>query len=181
MTYIYHDKLESERLVTRFLTPEDVAIWAEFFRDRESIEFLPAFNVTSEEERSRFWVEKQLKRYAAETFGLQALISKQSGEFVGQCGLLIQELDGVTEVEVGYHILKNYRGQAYAPEAARLFINYAFDNRLTDSVVSIIHEKNEKSKKVAGKNGLVLEKTSKWAGLDACIYRVSREKWYSAP
>jgi RimJ/RimL family protein N-acetyltransferase len=173
-TYIYQDNLESERLLTRKLTSNDIEIWSDFFKDKDAIEFLPDPGFNSSEERSKHWIEKQLNRYSENLFGLQALIDKKTNEFIGQCGLLKQTVDGKTEIEVGYHIFKKYWGQGYAPEAAKLFIDYAFQNNLTDSVISIINTNNIKSQKVANKNGLLKEKQSIWSGLDIFIYRIHK-------
>ena len=170
--YKYQDQLESDRLVTRYLTSDDIQNWSEFFADKESVEFFPDPGTTSNYERSQQWIEKQLKRYADNRYGLQALNDKQTGAFIGQCGLLAQTVDGIEEVEVGYHIFKRFRGKGYAPEAARLFIDYAFNNELTESVISIIHVENLKSQRVAEKNGLTQEKETAWSGLQVYIYRI---------
>src|SRR5690606_2168803 len=134
--------------------------------DKEAIEFLPNPGNASVEERAKFWIDKQLKRYADNEFGLQALIDKKTKRFVGQCGLLKQTVDEQSEIEVGYHIFKKYWGQGYAPEAARLFIDYAFQNNITNSVISIISVNNLKSQRVADKNALIREKQSTWSGLE---------------
>ncbi|MDQ3072321.1 MAG: GNAT family N-acetyltransferase [Bacteroidota bacterium] len=120
-------------------------------------------------------ISKQLDRYADQRFGLQAIIDKKSNTFIGQCGLLAQEVDGRSEIEVGYHVFKKYWGQGYAPEAARLFITYAFKNNLADSVISIIDVENIRSQKVAEKNGLKVDKQIKWVnGEDAYIFRIKK-------
>jgi RimJ/RimL family protein N-acetyltransferase len=119
-------------------------------------------------------MDKQLNRYAKNLFGLQALIDKRTNEFIGQCGLLLQEVDGRQEVEVGYHILRKHWGKGYAPEAARLFIDFAFEKNLSNSVISIINSKNIKSQRVAQKNGLIKENQTSWRNMDVFIYRVQR-------
>ena len=177
----YQDNLMSERLLTRFLTLEDIFTWAEFFNDKEGAEFFPTFNLSSSREKATYWIQKQLNRYKENSFGLQALIEKKTNVFVGQCGLIKQEVDGQVEIEVGYHILKRFRGQGYAPEAAKLFIDYAFNNDLTDSVISIIDIQNIKSQIVADKNGLKREKQTKWSDMDVFIYRIRLENRKDSP
>ncbi len=174
--YTYEDNLQSPRLITRKLTENDIILWTDFFKDKEAIQFFPAF-ADSDEERSKHWIERQLTRYEENRFGLQALIDKDTKKFIGQCGLLTQEVDGKTEIEVGYHIFKKYWGQGFAPEAARLFIEFAFKNNLTESVISIIHVENIKSQRVADKNGLIREKPTNWLDLDVYIYRIKKENW----
>jgi len=171
--YIYQDNLESDRLQTRFLTAADIEAWSEFFKDKETIKlFRPALLIPGQNHAEN-WINGQIKRYADKRFGLQALIDKSTHEFIGQCGLLAQEIDGKTEIEVGYHVFKKYWGQGYAPEAARLFIDYAFANNITSSLVSIIDIRNNKSQRVAGKNGLKKDKETTWNGIQVYIYRIN--------
>ncbi len=177
MKYIYEDNLETERLITRKLNELDIPAWAEFFKDKEAVQFFPDFGLTSENERAKHWVEKQLNRYRDQRFGLQALIDKRTNNFVGQCGLLTQEVDGKIETEVGYHIFKKYWGQGFAPEAAKLFIDHAFKNNLSDSVISIIDRKNIKSQRVADKNGLKRDGETEWSDLEVYIYRIHKHEW----
>ena len=172
--YIYNDHLESERLITRFLTSEDMFVWTDFLKDKEAVEFLLTYGIDTLEERAKYWIDKQLNRYKENKFGLQALLDKNSNALIGQCGLIKQEVDGQIEIEVSYHVIKKYWGQGYAPEAARVFIDYAFENNLTDSVISIIDIRNIKSQKVAIKNGLKREKQTRWMDLDVFIYRIMK-------
>ncbi len=175
---MYQDNLESKRIITRKLTNEDASLWAEFFADKESVEYFPPSGLSTNLEQATNWVNKQLDRYATNRFGLQVLIDKQTNQFVGQCGLLMQEVDGVIELEVGYHVFKKYRGQGYAPEAAKLFIDYAFKNNLADSVISIIDIRNIRSQRVAEKNNLIKQKQTKWSDLDVYIYRINKSVKY---
>ena len=177
-TYHYQDQLESARLRTRFIVPEDINIWIEFFHEPEAIELFPNYGLNTLEERVQHWINKQLTRYAENRYGLQMMLDKQTGEVIGQCGLLLQEVDGFPELEVGYHMLKKHWGKGYAPEAARLFLSYAFEHGLADSVISMIDVRNDKSMRVAEKNGLRREKQTTWNGLDMYIYRTDPKSFY---
>ena len=175
--YIYEDNLETARLRTRFLTIDDVEAWKVFFSDKDAIEFFPSFGITNAEEQPKGWIQRQLDRYASKRYGLQALIDKKTGAFIGQCGLLMQEVDGEKELEVGYHVFRQYWGSGYAPEAARMFIDYGFRNNQAESIVSIIHVNNIRSQRVADKNGLKRGKKTTWSDIDVYIYRVHKEDW----
>lgn len=175
--YKYQEPLETERLRTRKLTEDDILIWSEFFSDKEAVEFIPFDDASSNTKRAKNWIDKQLSRYTTNRLGLQALIHKNTNQLLGQCGLLLQNVDGKKEIEVSYHILKKYWGNGYAPEAAKRFIDYAFENNLTTSVISIIHTDNIRSLRVAKKNGLKREKKTVWAELDVYIYRIIKEDW----
>jgi [ribosomal protein S5]-alanine N-acetyltransferase len=144
------------------------------------VALFPDFGLKTEEARARHWIEKQLGRYAANTLGHQALIHKETGAFIGQSGLLLQEVDGRQEIEVGYHIFMKYWGQGYAPEAARAFMAYGFEQEGVDSIISIIDTRNTNSQRVAEKNGLQREKETSWSGLQVYVYRIHKADWLSS-
>jgi RimJ/RimL family protein N-acetyltransferase len=85
------------------------------------------------------------------------------------CGLLIQTVDGIEEVEIGYSVMPAFRNKGYATEAAIKCKEYAFENNLRDSLISIIAVKNLESQKVALKNNMQLEKTTMYR-VTWCIY-----------
>lgn len=175
--YSYKENLESNRLITRFLKPRDTSVWADFYADKDAVAFFPSFGLKTNLERAKHMIDKQLLRYSNNRFGHQALIEKETNNFIGVCGLLTQEVDNIVEIEVGYHIFKKYWGKGFAPEAAKLFIDYAFENDLTNSVISVIDIGNIKSQKVAEKNGLTREKQTKYSdGEDVYIYRITNNK-----
>jgi [ribosomal protein S5]-alanine N-acetyltransferase len=171
----YHDQLQSERLPTRFLTRHDIAAWTAFFNDADAIQYFPALTQPSNVAKATWWIERQLTRYRENRPGLQALVHRHTRASIGQCGLLLQEVDGTLEVEVGYDIFRKYWGQGYAPEAARLFIDYAFQHHLSDSIIAIIHTHNTKAQRVAEKIGLQREKQTCWADVDVYIYRIEKK------
>lgn len=175
--YSYKDGLESQRLRTRFLTLDHVPAWAEFFMDPAAVEFLGTHIKETYEESARVWIDRQMNRYKEGLYGLQALHNKDTDEFMGLCGLIMQDVDGKMQLEVGYHILSKHWGKGYAPEAARLFINYAFDELKADTVISIIVAGNTKSERVAQKNGLRQEKRIEWKGYDVNLFRMNRDNW----
>jgi RimJ/RimL family protein N-acetyltransferase len=102
------------------------------------------------------------------------LIDKHSNEFIGQCGLLIQTVDGVEELEIGYSIMPNHRKKGYALEAAKKCSVFAFENNFRDSLISIIHVDNVDSAKVALANGMHLEKTTNSNGDLVNIFRINK-------
>jgi RimJ/RimL family protein N-acetyltransferase len=173
-TYKYEDQLTSSRLITRKLTLEDIPLWAEFLKDHDSTRFLLITDDKTPLEHATDWVTKQLLRYEEHRYGHQALIHKETGEFIGQCGLLLQDINGEMMIEVGYHIFEKYRGQGYAPEAAKLFIDYAFKNDLATEIVSVIVPENRNSQRVDEKNGLTRIKLIQWHGHDVYIYKIER-------
>ncbi len=172
--YQYEDKLESERLITRMLHIDDIKAWEVFFESPEATAYIPKYNSTDKKVKARGMIEKQLLRYETKRYGLQVLTDKKTNQFVGICGLLLQDIEGHEQIEIGYHLFKQFWGKGYATEAAKLFKHYAFSNNLCDSVISIIDIHNIRSQKVAMNNGMTREKQLHWAEHDIYIYRVNK-------
>lgn len=172
----YLDKKETERLFIRPLTLGDIELWTPFFTHPNSIKYFPKFLSGNPEIDATSWIQKQLDRYTDGRHGLMALIEKSTGDFVGQCGLLTQEIDGKTEIEIGYSLLPQFEGKGYATEAAQLFKKYAFEKNTIDSVVSIIDIGNIPSQNVAMRNGMTKGKMVKdYFGIDVFIFRTNKE------
>lgn len=170
--YKYEPGLVSDRLRTRFLVSEDKYWWADFFKSAEATRFLAFYIEGSFEDRAQHMIDKQISRYEENRFGLQVLIEKSNGHAVGLCGLLVQEVEGITEVEIGYHLLPAYWKKGFATEAAILFKNYAFQHKLADSVISLIDINNFPSQAVATRNGMVREQQIRYVEKDIFVYRI---------
>jgi len=175
---LYKDNLETPRLITRFVTQDDVAAWLEYCSDPVATEFTGLSDETPEQ-MAQDVIDITQIRYEEGRLGLQALISKETGEMIGKCGLLIQhEVNGNTELEIGYHLIRRYWGKGYATEAAQMFRDYAFENDMADSVVSIIDPLNIASQKVALRNGMKLvDKEATFRDNIYYLYRITKEEW----
>jgi RimJ/RimL family protein N-acetyltransferase len=171
---MYLNGSETNRLFIRKLENSDIPIWETFFENNNSLPYLGLDLTLSYKEQSKDWIEHQLWRYENNKFGHHALINKQTNKFIGQCGLLTQEIDKKTEIEIGYHILPEYWGNGYATEAAQKFRDFAFENDVSKSLISIIDIGNIASQKVAEKNGMTNTKQVKLYGLDVFIYRINK-------
>jgi len=171
---MYLDGAETERLKIRQLIMSDVDTWALFFNNNPSLDYLGLDLSLDSDTQAKDWIERQLWRYENGKFGHHALIEKSTNRFIGQCGLLTQELDGLEVIEIGYHILPEFWGKGYATEAAQLFRNFAFENKICQSLVSIIDVRNKASQRVAEKNGMLKGPQVKYYDLDVFIYRINK-------
>lgn len=167
------DRLQSARLTTRYVTLADAEPWLEYCNDPIAIEFTN-IQGKSPEELVQVFIDFTLKRYEEQRGGLQALIEKETGAFVGMCGLFPQEVNGEEMIEVGYHLLRRYWGEGYATEAAQLFRDWGFENGVADTIVSIIHPDNIRSKQVALRNGMRL--IEEGGGIQGRAMRLVRDK-----
>ncbi|BAO54746.1 GNAT family N-acetyltransferase [Nonlabens marinus] len=162
MKYLMNGQ-ETERLRFRLLEPSDYDSWFPFFADQDIYRFLFLDFKKSEDELCQFWMDKVFARYAEDRGGMNVIEDKHTGDFIGQCGLLVQHMDGDARLEVGYSLLPNHRGKGYALEAAQFARNYAFakayDKDFDNLIVSMIHVDNEPSIKVAKNNQMKWLKT----------------------
>jgi RimJ/RimL family protein N-acetyltransferase len=174
---MYHQvnlsELATERLYFRHLTLEDGPLMAEFFGSEEAIRFYPDIEVNDPREPER-WITRQMGRYKDWGAGLFGLFRKEDDAYIGQCGILFQEVDGKTEVEVGYNLLPRYWGNGYATEAAVSCKEYIFRHNISPSVVSIIDIGNVNSQRVAMRNGMVRDKQAEFKGLQVYVYRIQK-------
>ena len=124
------------------------------------------------EDFCRLWFDKVFERYQNNTGGHNVLVNKNTMERVGMCGLLIQEVDGIQELEIGYSIHPKFWKQGYATEAANECRKFAFENDFSESLISIVHKENVASIEVAKNNGMQMEKTTIYKGIPVLIFRV---------
>jgi RimJ/RimL family protein N-acetyltransferase len=166
--------LETPRLLLRRYTLEDVDALSEVICDHENMRFFPK---RFEREDAVEWIEKNLRRYAEEGVGGWALIVKDRnarGEFGGYCGLAYREVDGARELEVGYALARHCQGRGIATEGARACMDYAFQTLGVERVISLIRAENTPSRRVAERNGMVVEKETQWAEQPHLVYVAGR-------
>ena len=106
------------------------------------------------DEEAHAWLGRQQERYRTDGFGLWAVVQKESGAMIGQCGLTMQDVNGRQLLEIGYLFEKAHWHRGYATEAAAACKAYAFDVLHADSVCSIIRDTNIASQNVARRNGM---------------------------
>ena len=176
MNYI----IETERLKLHELTLDDTDKLALVLSDPQSMKFYP--HPFSREEVEH-WIKWNIENYKKYGFGLWAVIEKESGEFIGDCGITMQQVDlGFTNQnpkngrvkalseacldrpyddlfhEIGYHLRKEYRGKGYATEAARACSDFA-KSRGVKQIISYMKSDNLPSRHVAERNGMTFVKS----------------------
>ena len=145
--------LETERLLLREMTQDDLPALQGILQDEET---MYAYNGAFDEAETQAWLDRQLSRYAQYGFGLWAVVLKESGGMIGQCGLTMQPWRGDEVLEVGYLFNRAFWHHGYATEAARGCMEYAFDLLGAREVCSIIRETNLPSRRVAERNGMTV-------------------------
>lgn len=114
------------------------------------------------------WIRWNEDNYARDGFGLWVL-EDEAGTFVGDCGLTWQTVAGVTDLELGYHVLPHHQGHGVATRAATACRELAHSRGIR-RLTAIIHPDNLASQRVALKVGLTLEQETERDGQPIRIY-----------
>lgn len=167
--------LETNRLQLRELTAEDFTAWHEILSDPETMQHYPQ---PFDEAHTKRWIEWNLKNYKEYGFGLWAVILKETGEFIGDCGMTIQDIDGELLPEIGYHIHKRYWRKGFGSEAARAVRDWAFQNTDYNCLYSYMKYTNVGSYSTAIANGM--KKVKEYPDEKNTIsyaYAITRDEW----
>lgn len=140
----------TDRLQFREMTNADLENMTALLGDPEVMRFYPA---PKSQEEAASWIQWNLKNYAEHGYGLW-IIETPEGEFIGDCGLTWQQVDGTPKLEVGYHVRSDLQGQGFATEAATACRDYAREHIEATELVAIIHPDNRASERVVEKLGM---------------------------
>jgi [ribosomal protein S5]-alanine N-acetyltransferase len=164
--------LETPRIILREFSPDDIDALFVVLSDAETMRFYPLpYDRTGVEA----WITRNLNRCAKDGHGLWALILKETGELIGDCGLTIQEVDGTNQVEIGYHLRRDHWGKGLATEAACACRDFAFARLSVNHVISLIRPENAPSRRVAERVGMQLWKEIMWRDLLHLVYKIDRK------
>lgn len=152
--------LETERLILREFTVEDVDHLVELDSDPEVVHF-----ITGGEPTSREYVETELipayLDYHRRTpgFGFWAVIEKSSGEFLGWFHFRPGEGHPPDEPELGYRLRRAAWGHGYAVEGSRALIDKGFTDLGVRRVLAETMAVHTASRRVMEKSGMRLLRT----------------------
>ncbi len=171
--------LETKRLLLRHLVPGDLNDLFALYSDREVTRYIPDAPRTYDQAREELeWHQYGHPRHPE--LGLWATIHKETGHFIGRCGLLPWMLDGRFEVEAAYLVAKAYWGQGLGTEAAQALLVYGFEHLGLPRLVCLIEPGNRVSVRVAEKIGMTLEKKAADDRGPFLLYSISREGRYAS-
>ena len=174
MTAIEQPTLETARLRLRPLEMTDAEALNVIQSDPVHMRFYP--HPFSPEE-SRVWIERMRERRERDGFSLLAVEDRETGEFLGNVGPMLQHVDGVAEVELGWSITPARARQGIATEAALACRDWAFAALPPDHLISLILPDNVPSRGVAEHLGMTVWKDVMWGTENPqlhFVYRVDR-------
>ena len=167
--------LHTPRLKLRNFTEGDLDRMANLMSDAQFTRF--SLGPYSREQTKTF-LEKILAGYRDHVPSQFAVILRAENELIGYCGFFRQTVDGAEEIEIGYRLDPKYWGLGLATEAARAVRDHAFSDLKLDHVISLIHPENVASRRVAEKNGMVVEKETVFRGFPTIVFGIRRAEQY---
>jgi [ribosomal protein S5]-alanine N-acetyltransferase len=147
--------LETERLLLRHLTLDDLDSLAPLYADPEIRKYFPDGTQTYQQTKEEIeWIIDVY--YAKYGYGLWATILKETGQFIGRCGLIPWKEPGseATEPEVAYLIAKEHWGKGLGTEVAKAIIKYGFEELHLPRIVCFMYPGNVASTRTALSAGL---------------------------
>ena len=147
--------LETERLVLRQFTGDDVDVLVDLDGDPDVMHFVTGGRSTPRDEIEHDILPAFLayyERFAG--YGFWAAVEKSTGEFVGWFHFRPAKDALPNEVELGYRLRKSSWGKGYATEGSRTLIDKGFAEFGVQRVVAFTMVVHVASRRVLEKAGL---------------------------
>src|SRR5215207_3560237 len=149
--------LETERLLLRKLTRDDLDDLFALYKEPNVRKYFPEGTLTYEETKEELaWIIDVY--YGQYGYGLWATIYKETGEFIGRAGLLPWTIENRQEVEVAYLLAEKFWRQGLGTEVAQAIVQYGFEHLKLSRLICMMYPENIGSVKVAENMGMTLEK-----------------------
>jgi ribosomal-protein-alanine N-acetyltransferase len=165
---------ETERLSFRHLTMDDLDNLFALYHAPDVRKYYSEGIPNYEETRRELeWIVSEC--YPTYGFGMWATILKETGKFIGRCGLCPMDIEGKEEIEVAYMLDSQYWGQGLATEAAKAILRFGFEQVRLSRLISVINPDNIASARVAEKMGMRLEIDGDMNGEPTLLYSIDRK------
>jgi [ribosomal protein S5]-alanine N-acetyltransferase len=154
-SFLPFQNLESDRLLLRQITYEDVNEVFALRSNTETMKYIPRTLVTSNEEALEHI--KMIQEKIDKNEGINwAITLKGSTKLIGIIGHYKMRWEHFRS-EIGYMLLSEYHGKGITTEAIKLMIDFGFNKMNMHSLEGIIDPANKASARVLEKNGFVKE------------------------
>ena len=161
--------LETDRMGLCEMSRDDVSALLRVFGDAEAMRYYPAPFTRDQVEG---WIDWNLANYERHGYGLWALVFKDTGEVIGDCGLTWQRVgySAERELEAGWHVRRDLWNRGLATQAGISVRDYARDRLRHPRLISKIEPGNVSSQAVARKLGMALERRDLLDDKELLIY-----------
>ncbi|HYF61228.1 MAG TPA: GNAT family N-acetyltransferase [Herpetosiphonaceae bacterium] len=164
--------LQTRRLSLRRLDVDDAPFIFELLNDPDFIRFIGDKGINTLDDARNYILNGPLASYERFGFGMY-LVMLDSGAPIGMCGLVKRE--ALPDVDVGFALLPDFRGQGYAAEAAAAVVEHGRREFGLRRIAGIVDPANGGSIRVLEKLGLVFERMILMPGDDDEIKLFGRD------
>ncbi len=160
----------------RELRETDVDALAAMYADAEVMRFIGRGGVLTRDDAVRY-IERQIDSYRERAFGEWATVSRETGETIGLCGLIVwPDIGGVEELEIAYLLVRMAWGRGLGTEVAASIRDWAALELGRERLVSCIYPENAASIRVAEKIGMRFEKDFEYHGKPMALFAWSASR-----
>ena len=146
------EKIIGERIILRKLTMSDAKDIYEYCKDRKVSQYTQHMPYPYKRKYAGEFIkicEKNWKQKTGYTYGIE-----YSGKIIGNVGITIKP---GKIAEMGYSLSREYWGQGFVTEAAKLLLKEGFKQLKLHKIYATHHPKNSASGKVMQKAGMKYE------------------------
>ena len=165
--------VETERLILRSFNLNDLEAYSEMCSDTRFMKYLGGRTLTEEQTWENIAIIQG--QWMLLGYGIWAIESTETGDLVGRAGLL--NLYGWPGIEVCWALSPNHWAKGYATEAAKASIAWAFENNISNSLISLIHPNNKKSENVALRAGETFREQIIFKDQPSNVYEIHDTKY----
>jgi [ribosomal protein S5]-alanine N-acetyltransferase len=162
--------LETERTYLREMTPDDAQNAYELNSDPLVIQYTGDEAFESVED-ARIFLTKY-DHYEKYGFGRWAVISKETNEYLGWCGLKYSADEN--EFDIGFRFHQRFWNKGFASETARACIQLGFDKFNMETIVGRAMKENLASIRVLEKCGLTFLSDYQFDDEEGVIYSIKK-------
>lgn len=162
--------LETERTYLREMTPDDARNAYELNLDPLVIQYTGDVSFESVED-ARLFLTKYA-HYEKYGFGRWAVISKETNEYLGWCGLKYSADED--EFDIGFRFHQRFWNKGFASETARACIQLGFEKFNMETIVGRAMKENLASIRVLEKCGLTFLSDYQFDNEEGVIYSINK-------
>ena len=151
-------ELETERLLLRKMRLDDAEAMFAYASDPEVTRYV-LFETHRSVEDSEAFLRLAVEGYERGDFGGWGIVLKDSGAFVGTCGVDVNYAPEHARAELGYVLSREHWGRGLMPEAVKAVIRFGFGRMGLNRLEARCIAENVASARVMEKAGMTYEGT----------------------
>jgi ribosomal-protein-alanine N-acetyltransferase len=172
--------IETPRLVIRTFEPRDADAWLALVNDPDVTRYLPptpakTMQTFAEALEGRLAMEREIG------YSMWAVDDKNTGAFVGQCGIRPVQEGAGPEIDLAYHYTRASWNKGYGTEAAIAVLAYGLGQVGLDRIMAVAMPENTGSWRIMEKAGMRYEGLVNYYGLNGVKKYVADREWWRPP